>query len=78
MTSLKSPPPHPGYATDWSCQSNDDNVKCLCFRAHKDSETREFVLMTIFPNKELTDENRTVEESGLKNAVVVQKLNKEG
>lgn len=32
-----------------------------------------FVLMTTFPNKELTDENQTLEEAKLLNAVIVQR-----
>lgn len=35
---------------------------------------REFVLMTTFPNKELTDESSTLQQSGLLNAVIVQRL----
>ncbi|KAJ8259959.1 hypothetical protein GJAV_G00175430 [Gymnothorax javanicus] len=34
----------------------------------------EFVLMTTFPNKELTDENQTLKDAGLLNAVIVQRL----
>ncbi|KAI1890284.1 hypothetical protein AGOR_G00152160 [Albula goreensis] len=34
----------------------------------------EFVLMTTFPNKELTDESQTLKDAGLLNAVIVQKL----
>ncbi|KAF7696054.1 NSFL1 cofactor p47 [Silurus meridionalis] len=34
----------------------------------------EFVLMTTFPNKELTDENQTLKEANLLNAVIVQQL----
>ncbi|XP_071966930.1 NSFL1 cofactor p47 isoform X2 [Engystomops pustulosus] len=33
-----------------------------------------FVLMTTFPNKELTDENLTLKEANLLNAVIVQRL----
>ncbi|XP_009281037.1 PREDICTED: NSFL1 cofactor p47 [Aptenodytes forsteri] len=33
-----------------------------------------FVLMTTFPNKELTDENQTLKEANLLNAVIVQRL----
>uniref|UniRef100_A0A3Q3GJA7 NSFL1 cofactor p47 n=1 Tax=Kryptolebias marmoratus TaxID=37003 RepID=A0A3Q3GJA7_KRYMA len=35
---------------------------------------REFVLMTTFPNKELTDESLTLEKANLLNAVIVQQL----
>lgn len=35
---------------------------------------REFVLMTTFPNKELTDESSTLQQAGLLNAVIVQQL----
>ncbi|XP_043081221.1 NSFL1 cofactor p47 [Puntigrus tetrazona] len=34
----------------------------------------EFVLMTTFPNKELTDEGQTLKEANLLNAVIVQRL----
>ncbi|XP_066558351.1 NSFL1 cofactor p47 [Amia ocellicauda] len=34
----------------------------------------EFVLMTTFPNKELTDENQTLKEANLLNAVIVQRV----
>lgn len=34
----------------------------------------EFVLMTTFPNKELTDESLTLKEANLLNAVIVQRL----
>ncbi|XP_061076381.1 NSFL1 cofactor p47-like [Conger conger] len=34
----------------------------------------EFVLMTTFPNKELTDESQTLKDAGLLNAVIVQRL----
>ncbi|XP_034447205.1 NSFL1 cofactor p47 [Hippoglossus hippoglossus] len=35
---------------------------------------REFVLMTTFPNKELTDESETLQQANLLNAVIVQLL----
>ena len=35
---------------------------------------REFVLMTTFPNMELTDENKTLQQANLLNAVIVQRL----
>ncbi|XP_010780201.1 NSFL1 cofactor p47-like [Notothenia coriiceps] len=34
----------------------------------------EFVLMTTFPNKELSDESLTLEQANLLNAVIVQRL----
>lgn len=34
----------------------------------------EFVLMTTFPNKELTDESQTLQDANLLNAVIVQRL----
>lgn len=37
------------------------------------SRSREYVLQTTFPNKELTDHSQTVKDAGLVNAVVVQK-----
>lgn len=39
----------------------------------RSGESRPFVLMTTFPNKELTEESQTLQEAGLLNAVVVQK-----
>uniref|UniRef100_A0A1A8NS31 NSFL1 cofactor p47 n=3 Tax=Nothobranchius TaxID=28779 RepID=A0A1A8NS31_9TELE len=36
---------------------------------------REFVLMTTFPNKELSDESLTLQQANLLNAVIVQRLN---
>ena len=33
-----------------------------------------FVLLTTFPNKELTDETKTVSEANLLNAVIVQRF----
>uniref|UniRef100_UPI003AAD0344 NSFL1 cofactor p47 isoform X2 n=1 Tax=Centroberyx gerrardi TaxID=166262 RepID=UPI003AAD0344 len=35
---------------------------------------REFILMTTFPNKELTDESQTLRDANLLNAVIVQRL----
>ncbi len=35
---------------------------------------RDYVLMTTFPNKELTDETLTLADAKLLNAVVVQKF----
>ncbi|XP_041860744.1 NSFL1 cofactor p47 isoform X2 [Melanotaenia boesemani] len=35
---------------------------------------REFALMTTFPNKELSDENQTLQQANLLNAVIVQQL----
>lgn len=37
------------------------------------SRSRNYVLQTTFPNKELTDHGQTIKEAGLVNAVVVQK-----
>ncbi|XP_077368849.1 NSFL1 cofactor p47 [Festucalex cinctus] len=35
---------------------------------------REFILMTTFPNKELSDESQTLQQANLLNAVIVQRL----
>lgn len=35
---------------------------------------REFILMTTFPSKELTDESSTLQQANLLNAVIVQRL----
>lgn len=34
----------------------------------------DFVLMTTFPNKELSDESKTLQQANLLNAVIVQRL----
>lgn len=34
----------------------------------------DFVLMTTFPNKELSDESETLQQANLLNAVIVQRL----
>ncbi|CED82177.1 Protein tyrosine phosphatase SHP1/Cofactor for p97 ATPase-mediated vesicle membrane fusion [Phaffia rhodozyma] len=34
---------------------------------------RQYVLQTTFPNKDLTDDTQTIEQAGLKNAVIVQR-----
>lgn len=36
--------------------------------------TRNFVLMTTFPNKELTDDGQKLKEANLLNAVIVQRF----
>lgn len=41
--------------------------------ASLESRSRNYVLQTTFPNKELSDHGQTVKEAGLINAVVVQK-----
>ena len=58
--------------------------KCFCFRisdvrsfvvsSNPESASRPFVLMTTFPNKELSDENLTLSDAKLLNALVVQKM----
>ena len=35
---------------------------------------REFILMTTFPNQELSDESKTLQQANLLNAVIVQRL----
>ncbi len=42
--------------------------------ANPEMASRQYVLMTTFPNKELDDEEKTVKEAGVGGAVVVQKM----
>lgn len=45
----------------------------LC-RSYPQFSASPFVLMTTFPNRELTQETQTLEEAKLANAVIVQRL----
>ncbi|TNN53056.1 NSFL1 cofactor p47 [Liparis tanakae] len=51
------------------------DVRQFVVAARPTMAAREFVLMTTFPNKELTDESQTLEQAKLLNAVIVQRLN---
>jgi UBX domain-containing protein 1 len=50
------------------------DLRNFIMAANPDSNSRNFVLQTTFPNKELSDGKLTVEQAGLKNAVVVQRF----
>lgn len=52
-------------------------VRCildLVTRARPEYASASFVLMTTFPNKELTDENQSLADAKLLNAVIVQRM----
>lgn len=52
-------------------------VRCildLVNRARPEYASANFVLMTTFPNKELTDENQSLADAKLLNAVIVQRM----
>ena len=44
------------------------------FSARPQYESSSFVLMTTFPNKELKDEDQTIQDAQLLNAVIVQRI----
>ncbi|MEE6506463.1 hypothetical protein FKM82_007682 [Ascaphus truei] len=50
------------------------DIRLFIVDARPASAATSFVLMTTFPNKELTDENQTLKEANLLNAVIVQRL----
>jgi len=50
------------------------DVRQYLVEARPAMAAREFVLMTTFPNKELTDETLTLQDANLLNAVIVQRL----
>lgn len=50
------------------------DVRQFVVAARPNMAATEFVLMTTFPNKELTDESQTLQDSNLLNAVIVQRL----
>ncbi|XP_010873828.1 NSFL1 cofactor p47 isoform X1 [Esox lucius] len=50
------------------------DVRQFVVRARPMMAATEFVLMTTFPNKELTDESQTLQDANLLNAVIVQRL----
>ncbi|KAM9296379.1 NSFL1 cofactor p47 [Gastrophryne carolinensis] len=51
------------------------DIRCFIVSARPAMAATSFVLMTTFPNKELTDENLTLKDANLLNAVIVQRLN---
>uniref|UniRef100_A0A3B4V3G7 NSFL1 cofactor p47 n=1 Tax=Seriola dumerili TaxID=41447 RepID=A0A3B4V3G7_SERDU len=50
------------------------DVRQFVVAARPAMAAREFVLMTTFPNKELSDESQTLQQANLLNAVIVQRL----
>ena len=50
------------------------NIRSFVVSEDPNSASRPFVLMTTFPNKELSDESLTLKEANLLNAVVVQRM----
>ncbi|XP_035662352.1 NSFL1 cofactor p47-like [Branchiostoma floridae] len=50
------------------------DVRQFIATARPETAVTPFVLMTTFPNKELTDESQTLKEANLLNAVIVQKM----
>ncbi|XP_076450662.1 NSFL1 cofactor p47-like [Babylonia areolata] len=50
------------------------DIRTHIVSSHGQYASTSFVLMTTFPNKELTDERQTLEEAKLANAVIVQRL----
>ncbi|XP_029362220.1 NSFL1 cofactor p47 isoform X2 [Echeneis naucrates] len=50
------------------------DVRQFVVAARPAMAAREFILMTTFPNKELTDESQTLQQANLLNAVIVQRL----
>lgn len=52
-------------------------IRCvldLVNRARPEYASASFALMTTFPNKELTDENQSLADAKLLNAVIVQRM----
>uniref|UniRef100_A0A3B3ZNE4 NSFL1 cofactor p47 n=1 Tax=Periophthalmus magnuspinnatus TaxID=409849 RepID=A0A3B3ZNE4_9GOBI len=50
------------------------DLRAFVLAARPAMAAREFVLMTTFPNKELSDESQTLQDANLLNAVIVQQL----
>ena len=50
------------------------DVRQFLVGARPNMAATEFVLMTTFPNKELTDESQSLRDANLLNAVIVQRL----
>lgn len=50
------------------------DIRQFVVNARPATAATEFVLMTTFPNRELTDESQTLKEANLLNAVIVQRL----
>uniref|UniRef100_H3AIT2 UBX domain-containing protein 2B n=2 Tax=Latimeria chalumnae TaxID=7897 RepID=H3AIT2_LATCH len=50
------------------------DVRQLILQSQHNSPGANFVLMTTFPSRELTDENQTLQQANLLNAVIVQRI----
>ena len=50
------------------------DIRSFVISSSPESASRPFVLMTTFPNKELTEEQLSLSEAKLLNALVVQKM----
>lgn len=46
----------------------------VCFSARPQYATQTFALLTTFPSKELTDSEQTIQQAGLANAAIMQRL----
>lgn len=57
-----------------SCSPRVSDIRQFVASARPAMAATEFVLMTTFPNKELTDEGQTLKDANLLNAVIVQRL----
>lgn len=49
------------------------DIRKLMLSRNPQSATRSFVLMTTFPNKELTDMTATIQDANLLNTVIIQR-----
>lgn len=56
------------------CSTRISDIRLFIVDARPAMAATSFVLMTTFPNKELADENQTLKEANLLNAVIVQRL----
>lgn len=57
-----------------SCSTRISDIRLFIVDARPAMAATSFVLMTTFPNTELADENQTLKEANLLNAVIVQRL----
>lgn len=50
------------------------DIRHFILQARSDFAQTDFVLVTTFPNTELTDEDQTLEEAGILNTVILQRI----
>lgn len=62
------------HLTAHPCSPRVSDIRLFIVDARPAMAATSFVLMTTFPNKELADENQTLKEANLLNAVIVQRL----